>query len=912
MSRPVPKTYPGVKIQNIKVETSDFDYKAFMDLFINKAKPVVVIDDIVEVEEILEFTVIKKGMIVIIEKENVAIDMCNVSPLPVTDQSYYMNNRKIFLKEVKEMVADYKPNMDITCDNIYADKFSLLPHQKLVQKYLSPDTPYRGLLLYHGLGSGKTCSSIAIAEGLKPYKNIIVMTPKSLEMNYLQQLKKCGDPLYSLNQSWSWVQNPTKEQLEERCLKSTDLLSRKSTRGIWVNGGEEYDTLSSEDQELIKMQIDMMIHKKYKFIIYNGINEKNIKKYTSNGNPFSNNVVIVDEAHNFVSRILNVLKLSNDQSMHPSVQFYRLLMEAENCKVVMLSGTPMINSPIEIAVLFNMIRGYITVWSCKGMISEEEIKEKFPNVDVIIRKIDTIMVTQSPQGFIRNSKTTSVKNINYENNFDEITEFFKSKGGTHITKEKYKALPDNEEDFNTMFVKGNTLQNKIMLMSRIAGLTSFFPDLLQLMPVLRQTIEHRVPMSVTQFDEYKIARLDEKKNEKKSDKGSGSYRIQSRLLCNTTYPISARKKRPRNYKAEVVGDDGEEEVLRGVNEFFKEIDESDYTKRIEEYSPKYKEIIDVIQSKKGLQLLYSQFLNIEGIKLFSRVLESKGYTEFKLVSKDGVWDLDTTEVDKPMYIIYGGTKTSADKKELFRNIFNKNWEAVPDLLREKVKNIHIPLFMITSAGAEGISLMHVQYVHLMEPYWNPVRIDQVIGRARRICSHNTLPEKDRFVEVHLYLSVIPDDAVIPEGLKTDAMKEGDLGKVGSTDEYLYLLAQKKRTLSSEITDCIRNSSIDCSLYGTGCLSLPYEDDESMLFLPDIKTDITKDTDVQLNVKKNEVTYIKKDGERVIEFKRNELVDGFIPIYPVGKTNQIGFTNAEGRQLYDMNKNPISLSKALKL
>ena len=57
-------------------------------------------------------------------------------------------------------------------------------------------TPYRGLLIYHGLGSGKTCSSIAIAEGIKHHQKVIVMTPASLRQNYIEELKKCGDDLY--------------------------------------------------------------------------------------------------------------------------------------------------------------------------------------------------------------------------------------------------------------------------------------------------------------------------------------------------------------------------------------------------------------------------------------------------------------------------------------------------------------------------------------------------------------------------------------------------------------------------------------------------------------------------------------------------------------------------------------------
>ena len=68
-------------------------------------------------------------------------------------------------------------------------------------------TPYRGLLLYHGLGAGKTCSSIAIAEGMKDTKKIIIMLPASLRTNYMEELKRCGDSLYKKNQYWEKTLN---------------------------------------------------------------------------------------------------------------------------------------------------------------------------------------------------------------------------------------------------------------------------------------------------------------------------------------------------------------------------------------------------------------------------------------------------------------------------------------------------------------------------------------------------------------------------------------------------------------------------------------------------------------------------------------------------------------------------------
>ena len=63
--------------------------------------------------------------------------------------------------------------------------------------------------------------------------------------------------------------------------------------------------------------------------------------------------------------------------------------------------------------------------------------------------------------------------------------------------------------------------------------------------------------------------------------------------------------------------------------------------------------------------------------------------------------------------------------------------------------------IISSAGAEGISLTCVRQVHIFEPYWNYVRLDQVLGRAIRMRSHNALPKSERNVEQYLYLSILP-------------------------------------------------------------------------------------------------------------------------------------------------------------
>jgi hypothetical protein len=77
--------------------------------------------------------------------------------------SYFMNNREKFVNFINSLFGTYRDTVmdvskQISCDSIgqdSADEFSLLTHQNLVRDYLNLYTPYRGLLLYHGLGAGK-------------------------------------------------------------------------------------------------------------------------------------------------------------------------------------------------------------------------------------------------------------------------------------------------------------------------------------------------------------------------------------------------------------------------------------------------------------------------------------------------------------------------------------------------------------------------------------------------------------------------------------------------------------------------------------------------------------------------------------------------------------------------------------
>ena len=383
----------------------------------------------------------------------------------VKTSSYYMNNRKIFNKKINELFKDYLKDIqsdksEISCSQDNNDDFSLLTHQKIVRDYLNIYTPYRGLLLYHGLGSGKTCSSIALAEGMKTDKKIVVLTPASLKMNFFSELKKCGDLLFKKNQYWEFVSIEGKPENVE-ILHKTLNISREYIRkkkGAWmvnINKQPNFSTLKSEDQDKVDHQLNEMIRVKYMDLNYNGLNMKALERITGkfSRNPFDNCVLVIDEAHNFVSRIIN--KLNKKKSL--SYMLYDYIMNAQNAKVILLSGTPIINKPNEISIMFNMLRGYIKTWSFdikvnteskinKDTILEMFDKEGLKTFDFVEYSGNKLQITRNPFGFVNVKKrgvtrgTQKMKGGDGEKEKEEVDEELLKKGDDGF------VVKDNEDN----------------------------------------------------------------------------------------------------------------------------------------------------------------------------------------------------------------------------------------------------------------------------------------------------------------------------------------------------------------------------------------------------------------------------------------------------------------------------------
>jgi hypothetical protein len=920
-------------------------------------------------------------------------------PVIIKVSSYYMNNREIFINFINSLFEPYRQEIQenkegISCDTIgqTSTDFSLLTHQKIVRDYINLYTPYRGLLLYHGLGSGKTCTSIAIAEGMKDSKRVIIMTPASLRANYIEELKKCGDLLYKRNQYWEWISTVENQE----ALKTISILLNLPQEYIRRHGGaffinvkkpSNYSDLSDTDKKVLEEQLNEMIRQKYTFINYNGLRSTRLAEMTSNytRNIFDNSVVIIDEAHNLISRIVNKIKkekgitgeekkkkkeeegkegekkeedsiFGEQTPLNLATKLYYMLLRAKNARVVLLSGTPVINYPNEFAILFNILRGYIKTWKIPLNVKTNKKIDKQTLQEILMgeKSLDYIdyspsskilTVTRNPFGFKNKIKKESgyqgVSNVKKEESGDLVidNEFtsdddFERKiisilkrndvdviaSGIHVINQK--ALPDDFNTFMSRYINENdkSLQNVDALKRRIIGLSSYFRSAQEsLLPKYNKQLGvdyHivRIPMSDVQFKIYEAARKQERELEKKQKPKSGSaelfeekastYRIFSRLFCNFVMPdrpipMSKKKKAEDEKEEDAVPEmaqlikegtrleskqdvederEGEiegDEILDAIggtsykerlDRAIKNIEEhsSDFLtpEALQTYSPKFLHMLENIDdpiNHPGLHLVYSQFRTAEGIGLFSLVLEKNGFARFRIKKNHlNVWEIDIPEVDegKPTYALYTGTETS-EEKEMLRHIYNGEWNQIPEsigsVLKSKYHNNNmgevIKVFMITSSGSEGINLRNTRYVHIMEPYWHPVRTEQVIGRARRICSHKDLPKALQTVEVFVYLMIFSESQ-----LKSDEaieLKRKDLSKAIprfpiTSDQYLFEISEIKANLTAQLTDAVKESSFDCYIYSNGkCVNFGDPTNEKYAYVPDY-AEQQNDTTVRAN------------------------------------------------------------------
>lgn len=184
-------------------------------------------------------------------------------------------------------------------------KFFFQTPQEFLQEFLEPKSRYKSVLVYHKVGSGKTCSAVRIAEKwLESGRRVIVITPASLRENFMRELRgKCGNEKY----------------MSEKDISRLKVLNPES---------EEYaKIISTSDTKILK-----------KYEIYS------FSKFFGESRSLDRCLLIVDEVHHLVSKTGTRYKA-----------LHSMIHSAKDLKVVLLSATPIVDRPEEIALTMNLL-----------------------------------------------------------------------------------------------------------------------------------------------------------------------------------------------------------------------------------------------------------------------------------------------------------------------------------------------------------------------------------------------------------------------------------------------------------------------------------------------------------------------------------------------------------------------------
>lgn len=699
--------------------------------------------------------------------------------------------------------------------------FELLPHQLFVKNFLSFQTPYNSLLLYHGLGSGKTCSSIGIAEEMRSYmkqvgikQRIIVVAAPNVQANYKLQL------------------------FDERKLRETD--------GIWNIDSclgnafiEEVNptNIKGISREKIISQVKSIINQYYVFMGYvelaNFIRKKiaisnvnlsfddkrkleiqNMRKF------FNNRLIIIDEVHN--------IRLTEDNKDDKTG---KLLMDlskhCNNMRLLLLSATPMYNSHNEIIWLTNLMnandkRGLIK--SIEVFNSDGKFKEgKKDNNGNILEESGEELLHRKLTGYIsyvRGENPYTFPYRIYPEVFAPERTFYNSKDVAGNLSKIGQTLVGNDVKqikLPTLQLNGKVIQEPLTHFPIYVTTIGSYQEKAYNLIIETMKTEIDKTMEFDELDRFGFRRLQlplEALNIVYPSPNLDNQIVKGKLEEETVQ----EQENISDPRATMVGkrgmksimnyiDESNQSIPRKYNFSYKPEVEKKYGKifhssEISKYSAKIGHICDVIKKSKGIVLIYSQYID-GGIVPMALALEEMGFARYSssensktLFEKAPTEPLDALTMQpkseigsKPFfhakYAMITGDKAYSPQNALdiktITNSDNKNGE--------KVKVV-----LISKAGSEGLDFKCIRQVHILEPWYNTNRLEQILGRGIRNLSHCLLPFEERNVEIYMHGTV----------LENNEDEE-------AVDIYIYRLAKNKAKTIGRVTRLLKETSVDCLL-----------------------------------------------------------------------------------------------------
>ena len=686
-------------------------------------------------------------------------------------------------------------------------------HQYILNKFMI-EKNRRGILVYHTMGFGKTILATSIIEEYRkhePNRKAVILLPKSLQNNFVETLR-------------GYIQT-TATSIDNSGKTIPSALDDDAVIDIIE---EHYNFVSSNASNMYTQigQLDKTTEE-IEF-------EKNIGLFTEKlgSGSLENSVLVIDEFHNLSNAISNRSK--------NGLKLYNEIMKTNDIKIILLTGTPIINHPFELVSTLNILHG----------------SKLFPEN---IRDFITFYIDR-PNYSIKNK-------TKFQNRITGLVSYYGS---------------EYFEGVNPGFPEELPIKIEHVPMSK-----EQFAKYLEMREIEKKEESRKIKFTSNEDVQF-------------NDKGSASssYRIRSRQVSNFLIPAIAIVQRGAKaaikdisripistFKQLDIYSPKSKRILENINK----------------HKGQLQLVFSQFTSAEGLTT-FSKVLDQHGFEQWSLIQDEPIKLKHikkvdKLTNRTIKMEDDDAESDqdeitggnvKRKYAMYSGDIPTTIRNKIIE-IFNS---------KENMHGELIEIILVSNqTGGLGLDLRGVRAIHIMEPYWNWALILQIIGRGARFNSHSGYPAAEKNVQPYMYMSVFPKSYIPPS-------KDDDSKYTTDMHLYLGAMNNRKlsesflMTLIEASVDCsIHHKKLSATLQKKiKChLCIP---NNKPLYDADFYKDMAYDAPnpcqsfTAKKISTEEIIFTPPDGDKSISFYYNKVdptnikifeyndgVEGYIPINP---------------------------------
>jgi hypothetical protein len=693
----------------------------------------------------------------------------------------------------KIVIPESQRQMESEAATLCSAEFELAPHQLFVRNFLSTMTPYNSLLLYHGLGTGKTCSAISVAEEMRDYmtqlgltKKILVVASVNVQDNFRKQLFDVAKLEFKRDTRQFVIRGCTGKKLLKEVGANAELTDLTERNLETVRAG-------------IVQRITRLINASYEFMGYIELANLVRRLTTKPGmtkqdairaitREFNDRLLIVDEIHNVRSdEEAKEAKDSGTGGTSVSEELYKLVRYAVNLRLLLLSGTPMYNDPREIVWLLNLMNTN----DRRSTIAVSDVFDRHGNLlEINGRAVGAELLRMKSNGHISVVKGENPYIFPYrmyphefapEHSFlllDRERRPARQLNGTpipdplqHLDLYLNTAGPYQETVYSYIIDRKRLEMSKdansfgsFLLKQPIESLNMVYPSV-----EFDRIVERRPLVAAVASEAVSVADTALLKTmDVKGLLGDAGLR---RIM---KYEESEDGVRIFNYEYK-------DKIMKSYGRIFSRAE-------IGKYSSKIASICEHIEKANGVVLIYSEYIGGGAVPI-ALALEEMGFTRY---DKEVGSLFKTAPVPQRFQ-----QRRFAAKYAMFtgdKQLSPDNRAELEALTTDNANGQRIKVVIISKAGSEGIDFKNVRQVHIMEPWYNMNRIEQIIGRAVRNCSHADLPFTERNVQLFLYGTLLP---ATPD--------------VEAADLYVYRLAEAKAVQIGRVSRLLKENAVDCLL-----------------------------------------------------------------------------------------------------